>query len=216
MKKHKFFVAGLFVFSIIFSLQISAQTSNFEAKTGIVTLYAIDPLAQTFCFKDAIYGTAIQENELRNRCSDLGFNLYQKDSFSVGIEGAKQGRIIDLGTPDELQKKYGYAETVGKGQGFASIQLQSGKFFILKERKPTSRTTELQELFEGNELFTESKSIDSIAVKLGNVYLLRLIDARNKSFERIIKFLVIAYQPNESVTIRWHTILDSEEKKIEK
>lgn len=214
MKKNSVFVCCLFLFSVVLLSNTAAQTANSEAKTGVVTLYARDPLAQTFCFNDGKYGTVLQENEVRNRCSDVSFNSYKENSFSVGIEGAKQGRIIDLGTPDELQKKYGYPETVGKGQGFASIQLQGGKIFILKDKKRTVRTAELQELTEADDLFQiKVENYKSIPVKLGNIYLLRLTDERDKNFERIIKVLVTAYQPNESVTIRWQVILDSETKK---
>ena len=209
MKKNSLFIFCLFLLSIMFLSNASAQTVNSEVKTGTVTLYARDPLAQTFCFNDGKYGSVLQENEVRNRCSDISFNSYKDNSLSVGIEGARQGRILDLGTPDQLQKKYGYSETVGKGQGFASIQIKSDKVFILKAKNRVSRISELQELLEAKELFQNSKSTDSIAVKLGSVYLLRLTDQRNKDFERTVKILVTAYQPNESVTIRWQVISES-------
>lgn len=215
MKKNTLYIFCLFLFSFVFLLNTPAQTANSEVKTGMVTLYARDPLAQTFCFNDGKYGTVVQENEVRNRCSDISFNSYKENFFSVGIEGAKQGRILDLGTPDELQKKYKYPETVGKGQGFASIQLQDGKIFVLKDKKQGVRTAELQELTEANDLFQIKSKVgyESISVKLGNIYLLRLTDGRDRDFERIVKILVTAYQPNESVTIRWQVILNTEAKK---
>lgn len=214
MRNFTLFVLSLFLLVTFTIKNVSAQNENSEVKTGIVTLYAKDPLAQTFCFKDGKYGKVIQENEVRNRCSDIGFDLYVNNSFSVGIEGGREGRIISLGTSDELQQKYKYPETVGKGQGFASIQVQDGKFLILKERK-NRELNKLQELSEANQLL-QIKSSDDVGVQPGNLYILRLKDSYEKNFERIVKFIVTDYQPDRFVTIRWQVILDSEDNNTEK
>lgn len=174
-----------------------------EIKSNIITLFARDPLSQSFCFKDGGFGSIFQEGQVRNRCSDLNFNSYSHNGFSVGVEGGREGVIIDLGTPNELQKKYGYSETVGNGQGFASLTVKNSKVLILKDY----RAKQLQELYDSDLLFrSQDKSFSSTAVKLGHVYLLRLIDKYDKSFELLVKILVIAYIPDESVTIRWHVL----------
>lgn len=170
--------------------------------SGVVTLYALDPLTRTFCFADGQAGQVVHNNEVKNRCSDLDFNGYNADAFSVGVEGGRVGRIIDLGNATELKQRYGYEETVGNGQGFASLRLADRQVLILKDRKSHA----VQDLRESATLFEEGASGASVPIKLGNIYLLRLSDTQDRAFERIVKLMVIAYTPNESVTIRWQVL----------
>ena len=169
---------------------------------GVVTLYALDPLSRTFCFADGKDGHVFQKYEVRNRCSDIDFNNYNAGGFSVGIEGGRVGRIIDLGNFNELRLKYGYDETVGNGQGYASLHIEEGRVVILKDRKSQA----VQDLKESGLLFQEGAPSASAPVKLGNIYLLRLTDRHEKAFQRIVKLMVIAHTPNESVTIRWQIL----------
>ena len=203
----QYFRNYLVAFALILSAvgcSVAQNTLQTEIKVagGITTLYAIDPLARTFCFGDGREGGTFQQNEARNRCSDIDFNSYNASSFTVGVEGARLGAIVDLGSAAELQKRYGYQETVGNGQGFASLRVANGKVFVLKDR----RTNSEQELAESISLFAESKSSANSPVKVGHIYLLRLIDSYDKNFERVVKLLVVAYTPNESVTIRWQVL----------
>ena len=148
-------------------------------------------------------GSIFQENEVRNRCSDINFNGYNADSFTVGVEGARQGVIIDLGTSDDLQKKYGYSDGVGKVQGFASLRLTNGKFYVLKDLR--ARTS--QELSEGGSLLQNPTSETQTApVRLGHVYLMKLTDSYEKDFALVVKLVVVASVPNESVTFRWQVL----------
>ncbi len=206
MKNHFFRSCVSTVTFLLFAVNCAfAQSSTIaEVKTvgGIATLYALDPLAHSFCFGDGHEGGVFQQNEARNRCSDIDFNVYNEGSLTVGIEGGKTGAILDLGSTAELQKCYGYTETVGAGQGFASLRFEKGKFFILKNRQPRTE----QELTESASLFAESKSSASLPVKLGHIYLMRIVDRYDKSFERIVKILIIGYTPSESVTIRWQAL----------
>lgn len=211
----------LFVFSLFLMItlpiaKVSAQNESLEVKTGIVTLYAKNRLAQTFCFKDGKYGTPHLEFNVRNPCSDIGFNthLINLDSFSVGIGGEREGKIIDLGKVEELHQKY--KEIVGKEQVFASIQAQKEKVFILKERKK-SEPNELFEIVETKSLFQDDTGyLNNINVKLGNIYILRLWDGDDKDFEKIVKFIVTDYQPDRFATIRWQVIFDNEDNNNEK
>jgi hypothetical protein len=100
-------------YTLTFTLFLFAFTSAFaqnrmqpEAKVsgGVVTLYALDPLARTFCFADGREGGMFQQNETRNRCSDIDFNTYNESSLTVGVEGGRTGAIIDLGSAIELEK----------------------------------------------------------------------------------------------------------------
>ncbi|HEX6625972.1 MAG TPA: hypothetical protein VF064_19805 [Pyrinomonadaceae bacterium] len=169
---------------------------------GVVTLYALDPLARTLCFADGRDGHVFHENEVRNRCSDLDFGSYRAGHFSVGVEGARLGAVVNLGTADELRQRYGYPETVGNGQGFASLRAEGGRVLVLKGVRPHAE----QELKESALLFGEGAGAASAPVKLGNIYLVRLTDRRDRDFERVVKLKVIAHTPNESVTVRWQAL----------
>lgn len=203
MKNH-FFSNCILTFAFVLVAFIPAFAQN-AAKTeekatgGIATLYALDPLARTFCFADGLEGGVFQHNEVRNRCSDIEFKNYNGNSFSVGNEGGRIGTILDLGSSNKLEKRYGYSETVGKGQGFASLRVENNNVLILKDR----RTQSEQNLVESALLFAESEKGANASIKLGHIYLLRIVDRYDKNFERIVKLIVIAYIPNESVTTRW-------------
>jgi hypothetical protein len=148
-----------------------------------------------------------QEGQVRNRCSELNFNSYLTNGLSVGVEGSRQGVIIDLGTAEDLKTRYGYQETVGNGQGFASIAIKNGKAMILKDFK----SHQLQEMSESAPLFkSPSRSLSAVAVQTGHVYLLRITDTHDKDFELVAKLLVVGYVPNESVRVRWRVISESE------
>ncbi len=195
------FSVSLF-FCTTFSIAQAAPTAN-EVQTGISTLYARDPLAQSLCFRDGGYGSLFQANEVRNRCSDINYNSYNADAFTVGVEGGREGTIIDIGTSAELQRKYKYEETVGNGQGFASIQIKDGKIFILADRR--AHTT--QELERSDALLKARPSKDNWAtVRLGSIYLLRTTDRNEKNYQQIVKLVVIAHVPNKSVTFRWQVL----------
>jgi len=184
----------------------SSATAGRSVTTSIATMFVRDPLTQSLCFRDGGPGGVFQDGQTKNRCSDLNFNSYAANSFSVGVEGGRQGVILDLGTPEELKAKYGFTETVGNGQGFASIDVRNGKALISKNY----RTGELQNLAESASLFETGKSVASIPVKIGHVYLLRTTDVHDKDFEMFAKVLVVAYTPGESVTVRWQIISNDE------
>ena len=203
------FIGVLFVgVASLASAQASVKT---ESTTGIVTMFALDPLTQSVCFRDGGPGAVFQTGQTKNRCSDLNFNSYSANSFTVGIEGGKDGVIIDLGTAEQLKAKYRFQETIGKGQGFASIDVKNGKALILKDYK----TGELQQLGESAQLFVSpSDKVASAPVKLGHIYLLRVTDPRDKGFEMFAKVLVVAHVPNESVTVRWVLLANNETAKL--
>jgi hypothetical protein len=173
-----------------------------RAKGGTTTLYALDPLATTLCFEDGRYGHVIQQNEVRNRCSDIGYGRYDRGGLSVGIEGGRLGVIIDLGDADELRGRYGFDETVEQGQSFASLHARGDKVFVLKESRPQR----FQEMSESEQLFAEGRSVASAPVKVGHIYLVRITDRHDKGFQLLAKLKVVSYVPGESVTIRWQAL----------
>jgi hypothetical protein len=167
---------------------------------GIFTMYALDPLARTLCFSDGKEGMAVINNDWGNRCSDLS---YGGGSFVSGIEVDRVAAIVDLGTADELRQRYGFEDANGGGTGFASLHLDGDKVMVLKEdlRKP-----EYQPLQEGPKLFTELAPSATAPIKLGHIYLVRVADKKDKSFQQLVKLMVIAFRPDEAVTLRWELL----------
>ena len=210
MRSIRIFLIIVTLFAGAVQLTSGQQPVTQDPVTGIATLFARDPLTQSICFRDGGPGAVFQNGQTRNRCSDLNFNSYFANGFSVGVEGGRQGVILDLGTPEQLKGKYGYLETVGAGQGFASIDVRNGKALILKDYK----TGELQHLAESANLFRVPESLSSVPVKVGHIYLMRITDRHDKTFEQFAKLLVVAHVPGESVTIRWHLLSDGKMAKL--
>ena len=162
-------------------------------------MYALDPLARTLCFSDGKEGMAIIGNDWGNRCSDLSFS---HDNLVSGIEVNKEAAIVDLGKPDDLRSRYGYEDAVDGGTGFASLHLAGNKIMVLKQ---DLKEPEFQPLQEGNKLFTVGPNANA-PIKLGHIYLVRITDKKDASFQQLVKLMVIAYRPNESVTLRWELL----------
>ena len=204
--KKVFSTIGLFSFLLVLAsvgfCQTRVSSEEETSEGGIITLYAIDPLATSLCFEDGRVGHVAQYHEIRNRCSDVDFNAYSAGNFTVGVEGSHVGTIIDLGTGEELRQKYGYSESsLMKGTGFVSLHLENQKIVLLKEERKS-----FQYLKETEQLFEKGKSLATAPVKVGHIYLVRITDEQDKTYERMAKMVVIAYHPNESVTIRWQAI----------
>ena len=171
-------------------------------KTGLTTLYSSDPVGRSLCFLDGKEGGLIQNGRAVNRCSHIEFDAYAPGGLSVGVQGAENGRIVDLGTTAELRKQYGYEETVGNGQGFASITLKDGELMILKDY----RTRTLQTLDQASKLFEDNRGISSADAKAGHIYLVRITDAYDKNLNLVVKLIVLSAKPGESVTFRWELL----------
>jgi hypothetical protein len=172
----------------------------------ISTLHVLDPLLNTLSMRDGGAGSVFKENAVYNRQSDINYSSMRDGEFTVGIEGNNRGWIVDLGSPLYLSKKYGYEETSGNGQGYASIGLRLGKISLLKNYCIKNTTP----IAEAEQLFAEWDHDKSHApVKLGHIYLVRITDGTGRKFELIAKLLVIGYRPGESVTFRWDIIKQS-------
>lgn len=163
-------------------------------------MYSIDPLARTLCFSDGKEGMAFTNGEWRNRCSDLSF---AGSNLVAGIEADRPGAIVDVGTADELRNRNGFEDAQGGGTGFASIHLQGDKVMVLKQDLGKQ---EFQPLQEASKLFTEVGSSVAAPIKLGHIYLVRTTDKKDKSTQQLVKLMVIAYRPDESVTLRWESL----------
>src|ERR1041385_7638884 len=84
------------------------QTAQPRKRSGIFTLYAVDPLARTLCFNDGKEGMAFVSNKWENRCSDLSYTLAGGGNLVSGIELNRAAAIVDLGTASDLRGRYGY------------------------------------------------------------------------------------------------------------
>ena len=174
-----------------------------KKRGGIFTMYVHDPLARTMCFSDGKEGFGFVDNDWRNRCSDLSYILASGGSLASGIEVNRVAAIVDLGTPDELRQRYGFEEAQGGATGFASLHLNGNKIRILKQ---DLSTPEYQPLQEGPKLFTEVAPTATAPIKLGHIYLVRIADKKDTSFQQLVKLMVIAFRPEESVTLRWELL----------
>jgi hypothetical protein len=213
MKKLLIFLVLLpsgFVFPQLLHAQTPAMPDDKQAEQprkrgGIFTLYAVDPLARTLCFNDGKEGMAIVANKWENRCSDLSYTLAGGGSLVAGIELNRVAAIVDLGTGNDLRGRYSYEDAENGGVGFASIRLEGDKVTILQDDNGKFKAS-WQTLQEGSRLFSEVKSSANAPIQLGHIYLVRTVDSKDTSFQRIVMLIVIAYRPEEAVTVRWELL----------
>lgn len=212
MTKSRFVCLVLLLAGLAFPQVLRAQTTAMpddkqgaqqKKRGGIFTMYALDPLTRTLCFSDGKEGMMFLNNGWENRCSDLSYSLAGNGSFVSGIEVNRVAAIVDLGTGNDLRGRYGFEDAENGGVGFASLRLQEGKVMVLQEdnTKPV-----WQPLQESPKLFTEVKASANAPIKLGHIYLVRIADTKDKNFQQIVKLMVIAYRPEEAVTVRWELL----------
>jgi hypothetical protein len=173
-------------------------------RSGIFTLYALDPLSRTICFTDGKEGMAFVNNSWENRCSDLSYTLAGSGNLVSGIELNRIAAIVDLGTPNDLRGRYGYDDAENGGVGFASLRLEGSKVTVLQNNDNPSKPT-WQPLQEAAKL-ADVKSSANAPIQLGHIYLLRIADSKDKGFQQFVKLIVIAYRPEEAVTVRWELL----------
>ncbi len=171
---------------------------------GIFTMHALDPVSRSLCFNDGKEGMAIGNNQWENRCSDLSYSQAGNGSFVAGIEMNRVAAIVDLGTPNDLRTRYGFEDAENGGVGFASLRIEGDKVTVLKE--DNSKTPPVWQPLEESPRLFEVKSSATAAIKLGHIYLVRIADTKDKSFQHVVKLMVIAYRPDEAVTLRWELL----------
>jgi len=84
------------------------------------------------------------------------------------------------------------------------LRLEGGKIMVLQDDSNPSKLT-WQPVQEAAKL-TDVKSSATAPIQLGHIYLLRIADSRDKTSQQIIKLMVIAYRPEEAVTVRWELL----------
>lgn len=188
----------------------SSSSSQEKPVGGLITLYALDSLSSSLCFTDGQAGHVFQAYQVKNRCSNLDFGTYSPNSFTVGVQGNEQGVIVDLGNALELFERYKYLDGVGKKQGFASLHVENGQVVISGElydlKARVKEPLRMHPLAESSMLFQKGKTLASAPVKLGHIYLIRVIDQGSIENKLIVKLLVVEFRPSESVTFRWEVL----------
>jgi hypothetical protein len=210
MKKISFLIISGALVALCWSQVLRAQNPDDKQgpqrkRSGIFTMYTLDPLARTFCFNDGKEGMAITNNQWGNRCSDLSYSPAGGGTLVAGIEINRVAAFVDLGTANELREKYRFEDAENGGVGFASLRLEGGKITILGEDDGKSQQ-QWTPLKEAPPLFTDVKASASVPIKLGHIYLLRTADSKDRNFEQIVKFMVVSYRPDEAVTVRWELL----------
>jgi len=180
------------------------SASQPKKRTGIFTLYAVDPLARTLCFTDGKEGMAFVSNKWENRCSDLSYTLAGGGSLVAGIELNRTAAIVDLGTANDLRGRYNFEDAENGGVGFASLRLEGDKVTVLQDDNGKFKAS-WQTLQEGSKL-SDVKSSANAPIQLGHIYLVRIVDTKDKSFQLTVKLMVIGYRPEEAVTVRWELL----------
>ena len=173
--------------------------------TQQVTLYQNDFLRRSVSLATGEYGLAIEGYKVVNIDSELDFGGYHPNMLRAGVQGGQVGWLYDLGTSDELAQRYGYQETVGGGQGFASIHFQGSQLVILQDYSAQT----FQPFTEGARFYHAAPPASSqpMAVQVGHIYLVLIRDPGDPSFERFVKLIVTAHTDDEQVTVAWEEIL---------
>ena len=73
---------------------------------------------------------------------------------------------------------------------------------VLKQDLGKQEFQPLQELSK----LSEVGSSVAAPIKLGHIYLVRIADKKDKSTVQLVKLMVIAHRPDESVTLRWESL----------
>ncbi len=204
--KHTLFVALASIACLAWAHPLpGAPEPGAATMTKKATLYAEDFLRQTVSLATGEYGRAIHDHRVVNVDSELDFGTYYANQLLAGVQGAQVGSLYDLGTSEDLAARYGYQETVGGGQGFASIHFDNGQLVILEDYADQT----YQFFVEGSRFLHSATPSHSrpIDVYEGHIYLARIQDLYDPDFLRFAKLLVTDHQAPDQVTVVWQEIL---------
>jgi hypothetical protein len=113
-------------------------------------------------------------------------------SLQVGIAGSELGSIIDLGTLDNIEKRYNIAPSVPVGSIFSSISFRYNQPSIMCN---TASGYDYQTCImkdEFNALYNPNpRSSQIMKLTLGNIYMLRIYDQNSNKTLLVAKFKVI-------------------------
>jgi len=189
---------------------VSTNSGPPTVETHIKTLYAHDPRMKTislsngepgYCFCG--YTPDCDYCAVCNCYSDLDFGNYGYNQFSSGIEGGRQAVLLDIGTEQQILQLYTNATYV-----FPSIRLTSNTSQILVIGDYSDHFN-LRD--ETTDLFAPPPvSYQSVDVNIGHLYLVRITDSFDPTFERIVLFMVLHHKTDTEVTLRYRVLRDTD------
>ena len=160
-------------------------------------LHTFDPFTSSWSFycnrPGAGPGTNDQLGIVVNMGSDIriiGPKVYNDDSnFQVGIQGGETGKIIDLGTEDDVSKTYGCSNC------FTGIKFSSDGVVSVLDKTKNLKPIDLTAM-----------TVDHASIKVGHIYLVKISNG-NDDTALFVKFIAtsVLYGANnavETVTMR--------------
>ena len=177
--------------------------ANAPVTGGLATLRLLDGETCTVSLLTGEPGGTGQGHELRNLDSHFDFGRYNPGEFTVGIQGGQSGRIVDLGTAEELRLHFGYGDTVPGRQGFSSVHLRDGRFAI---RGKSGSGEAFQDCPDADRLLESADVPNHARVALDHLYVLRITDRNDPQFNLVAKLHVVGFVPDQSVTLRWERL----------
>ena len=167
----------------------------------VVTLYRYDPLKSALSLASGTEGRVFQDHYARPKAVDVDFGNFNADALTIATDDNRRGIIVDLGSSADLAKRYGYVEPPGGGQGFASLHFEGARLVITRGVEGR-----FQPLAEISGLLTAPVACASAPAAVGHIYLVRLLDKLETTFERLAKLMVIEHKAGETCTIRWELL----------
>jgi hypothetical protein len=200
----------LLLICLLFSLNIVSNAQekikSSKSKSGKVTLLAQNANHQAFCFRDAEFVKFTDNTKVTNDCPDIIFNFFNKNSFDAAYSAVNySGRLENLGSFDEIRRKYKISNDLNDESLFDSIKLNENNKIILND--PISES--IQIIRESDRIFRGAE-FHYADVKDKHIYIVRYTDDINFSFQRIVKFVVTDFKTNEYVTIKWENLFDNQ------
>jgi len=183
---------------------VCALVQLIVSETRIATLYRFYPIARTFSFSYGTPGLVIDTNDVYNFNSDIDYGNYNAGYLTVGIEGDITGKMVDLGSQTSLSQEYGYSETVGYGQGYASIDFASNTSSQLVIRSAVQNQN--QNLTETTQLYQTGSYNEYLYPYVDHIVLVRLSNSNNA--EKVVKMLILAVD-YDYVTFRYDVLRDT-------
>ena len=118
-----------------------------QLRGGIVTLYALDPLARAFCLHDGREDVHAPQRPRREAVRRPGLHLAGGGTLVIGPEANRVVALVDLGTASDIRTRYGFDDASGMDIGFGSLRLFGGKLTALvqKEDRPQEKVEPLKE-----------------------------------------------------------------------
>ena len=144
--------------------------------SGLVTLYALDPVTSFFSLTENHAGGILEHHRDLANGAEIDFGEYHAGNLTVADSNGMTGAIVDLGT----------AET--------------------HKKQDEDSDADYQELKEGSQLFGDLKPLATAPIILGHIYVLRVIGTTGRPVDFVAKLKVVAFQPDQAVTIRWEIL----------